>query len=104
MNRWFGPSAHVGKLRNYLLAWTLGPIALFMAMDTVSLYQSMLQTTAAAHDRLLRATAQQMGDLLRVERNSLTIHVPLALIEALEGAGGSRMYWRVIGFDGQQIA
>ncbi len=104
MNRWFSPSAHVGKLRNYLLAWTLGPIALFMAMDTVSLYQSMLQTTAAAHDRLLRATAQQMGDLLRVERNSLTIHVPLALIEALEGAGGSRMYWRVIGFDGHQIA
>ncbi|UUZ64514.1 sensor histidine kinase N-terminal domain-containing protein [Polaromonas sp. P1-6] len=104
MNRWFSPSAHVGKLRNYLLAWTLGPIALFMAMDTVSLYQSMLQTTAAAHDRLLRATAQQMGDLLRVERNSLTIHVPLALIEALEGAGGSRMYWRVIGFDGRQIA
>ncbi len=104
MSRWFGPSAHVGKLRNYLLAWTLGPIALFMAMDAVSLYQSMLQTTAAAHDRLLRATAQQMGDLLRVERNSLTIHVPLALIEALEGAGGSRMYWRVIGFDGHQIA
>lgn len=104
MNRWFGPSAHVGKLRNYLLAWTLGPIALFMAMDTVSLYQSMVQTTAAAHDRLLKATAQQMGDLLRVERNSLTIHVPLALIEALEGAGGSRMYWRVIGFDAQQIA
>ncbi len=104
MSRWFGPSAHAGKLRNFLLAWTLGPIALFMAMDTFSLYQSMVQTTAAAHDRLLKATAQQMGDLLRVERNSLTIHVPLALIEALEGAGGSRMYWRVIGFDGQQIA
>lgn len=104
MNRWVSPSAHAGKLRNYLLAWTLGPIALFMAVDTVSLYQSMLQTTAAAHDRLLRATAQQMGDLLRVERNSLTIHVPLALIEALEGAGGSRMYWRVMGFDGRQIA
>ncbi|MGQ0711277.1 MAG: sensor histidine kinase N-terminal domain-containing protein [Rhodoferax sp.] len=104
MSRWFEPSAHAGKLRNFLLAWTLGPIALFMAMDTLSLYQSMVRTTAAAHDRLLRATAQQMGDLLRVERNSLTIHVPLALIEALEGAGGSRMYWRVIGFDGQQIA
>lgn len=104
MSHWFGPSAHAGKLRNYLLAWTLGPIALFMAMDAVSLYQSMLHTTAAAHDRLLRATAQQMGDLLRVERNNLTIHVPLALIEALEGAGGSRMYWRVIGFDGRQIA
>lgn len=93
-----------GKLRNYLLAWTLGPIALFMAMDSVSLYRSMVQTTAAAHDRLLKATAQQMGDLLRVERNNLTIHVPLALIEALEGTGGSRMYWRVIGFDGRDIA
>lgn len=104
MSHWFSPSAHTGKLRNYLLAWTLGPIALFMAMDTFSLYQSMLQTTAIAHDRLLRATAQQMGDLLRVERDSLTIHVPLALIEALEAAGGSRMYWRVMGFDGRQVA
>jgi two-component system sensor histidine kinase TctE len=104
MKRWFSPLAQVGKLRTYLLVWTLGPIALFTAMNTVSLYQSVLQTTAAAHDRLLSATAQQMGDLLRVERNSLTIHVPLALIEALEGAGGSRIYWRVIGFDGRQIA
>ncbi|MES2951027.1 MAG: sensor histidine kinase N-terminal domain-containing protein [Pseudomonadota bacterium] len=104
MNRWFSPLAQVRKLRTYLLVWTLGPIALFTAMDTVSLYQSVLQTTAAAHDRLLSATAQQMGDLLRVERNSLTIHVPLALIEALEGTGGSRVYWRVIGFDGRQIA
>lgn len=104
MSRWFSPSAHAGKLRNYLLAWTLGPIALFMIMDTVSLYQSVLQTTATAHDRLLRATAQQMGDLLLVERDRLTIHVPLALIEALETAGGSRMYWRVMGFDGRQVA
>lgn len=93
-----------GKLKNYLLAWTLGPIALFMAMDSVSLYHSMVRTTAVAHDRLLKATAQQIGDLLRVERNNLSINVPLALIEALEGAGGSRMYWRVIGFDGGTIA
>ena len=104
MMRWLRRANSAGKLKNYLLAWTLGPIALFMAMDAVSLYQSMLQTTAAAHDRLLKATAQQMGDLLRVERNSLTIHVPLALIEALEGSGGIRMYWRVIGFDGRPIA
>jgi two-component system, OmpR family, sensor histidine kinase TctE len=104
MMRWLRRVHGAGKLKNYLLAWTLGPIALFMAMDAASLYQSMLQTTAAAHDRLLKATAQQMGDLLRVERNSLTIHVPLALIEALEGSGGIRMYWRVIGFDGRQIA
>ena len=103
MNRWWRRMG-AGKLKNYLLAWTLAPIALFMAVDSVSLYRSGLQTTAAAHDRLLKATAQQMGDLLRVERNSLTIQVPLALIEALEGSGGSRMYWRVIGFDGRDIA
>lgn len=101
MSQWFSPSAHVGKLRNYLLAWTLGPIALFMAMGTVSLYQSTLQATAAAHDRLLRATAQQMGDLLRVERNSLTIHVPLALIlvgETLEARQltASTLLWAML--------
>jgi two-component system, OmpR family, sensor histidine kinase TctE len=104
MKAWWARQHRAGRLKTYLLAWTLGPIALFMAMDAFSLYRSMLETTAAAHDRLLRATAQQMGDLLRVERNSLTIHVPLALIEALEGSGGIRMYWRVIGFDGRDIA
>ena len=104
MTHWLNISAHQGRLRNFLLTGMLVPIAVFMAMDTVSLYQSTRQTTAVAHDRLLMATAQQMGDLLRVERNSLTIHVPLALIEALEASGGSRMYWRVMGFDGQQIA
>ena len=104
MKAWWRHQHRARRLRRYLLAWTLGPIALFMAMDAASLYRSSLETTAAAHDRLLKATAQQMGDLLRVERNSLTIHVPLALIEALEGSGGSRMYWRVIGFDGREIA
>lgn len=86
------------------MAWTLGPIALFMAMDSFSLYRSMVATTASAHDRLLKATAQQVGDLLRVERSGLSIHVPLALIEALEGTGSSRMYWKVIGFNGEFVA
>nr|WP_246312042.1 sensor histidine kinase N-terminal domain-containing protein [Aquabacterium terrae] len=75
-----------------------------MAIDVASLYDSTLRTTAAAHDRLLQATAQQIGDLLRVERDVLSVSVPLAMIEALEGAGGSRVFYRVIGFDGRHVA
>ena len=93
-----------GKLRTYLLLWTLLPIAVFMLMDTVSLYRSTQRATDSAHDRLLEATARQIGDLIHVERDQLSIHVPLAMIEALEGAGGSRMYWRVLDFEGRQLA
>ena len=97
-------AAPVGKLRTYLLAWTLGPIALFLLMDAVSLYRSTQRVTAQVHDRLLEATARQIGDRIHVERNELSIHVPLAMVEAIEGSSGSRMYFRVLGFDGQQVA
>ena len=97
-------AAPVGKLRTYLLAWTLGPIALFLLMDAVSLYRSTQRVTAQVHDRLLEATARQIGDRIHVERNELSIHVPLAMVEAIEGSSGSRMYYRVLGFDGQQVA
>ncbi len=104
MIRGFARRARARHLKRYLLAWTLGPIALFVAIDAVVLYRATLRTTAAAHDRLLHATAQQIGDLLRVERDVLGVSVPLALIEALEAAGGNRVYYRVIGFDGQHVA
>lgn len=93
-----------GKLRTYLLLWTLLPIAAFMLMDTASLYRSTRAATDRANDRLLEATARQIGDRIHVERNQLSITVPLAMIEALEGAGGSRMYWRVLDFEGRQLA
>lgn len=92
------------QLRRYLLAWTLLPIAGFMGLDGWSLYQSTQRATEAAHDRLLEATARQIGDLIHIEREQLSIRVPLAMIEALEGAGGSRMYYRVLGFDGRSLA
>lgn len=91
-------------LRTYLLAWTIGPIALVMAVNIASVYRTSLHASTAAHDRLLQATARQIGDMLEVDRQSLSIHVPLALIEALEGAGGSRMYYRVLGFGGEHVA
>lgn len=92
------------QLRRYLLAWTLLPIAGFMLLDGWSLYQSTQRATEAAHDRLLEATARQIGDLIHIEREQLSIRVPLAMIEALEGAGGSRMYYRVLDFDGRSLA
>ncbi|WP_326539259.1 sensor histidine kinase [Pseudorhodoferax sp.] len=92
------------QLRRYLLAWTLLPIAGFMVLDGLSLYHATQRATEAAHDRLLEATARQIGDLIHIEREQLSIRVPLAMIEALEGAGGSRMYYRVLDFAGRSLA
>ena len=95
---------HPRHLKRYLLAWTLGPIALLMLVNAMSLYSSTLHTTAIAHDRLLKATAQQIADLLRVERDKIEVTVPLALIEALEGTGSSRMFYRVLRAGSRHVA
>ncbi len=104
MSRRPAAAGRQGALRTYLLVWTIVPIALVMAVNIASVYRTSLDASTAAHDRLLQATARQIGDMLEVDRQSLSIHVPLALIEALEGAGNSRMYYRVLGFNGEPVA
>lgn len=92
------------SLRRYLLAWIVTPIALFVVVDTVSLYQGALQSIHTAYDRSLLASARSIGELLRLKGTELQVEVPYAALEIFEGGNYNRMYYRVNDFEGRFIS
>lgn len=93
-----------GSLRRYLLAWIITPIALFVVVDTVSLYRGALRSINTAYDRSLLASARAIGELLSVEGGQLRVQVPYAALEIFEASTSSRLYYRVDGFDGEFLS
>lgn len=69
-------------VRTYLLAWIISPIALFIAIDTYTLYLSALDSANAAYDRMLVTTAYSVGDEVRHDESGLQVSVSLATLEA----------------------
>lgn len=95
------------SLRRHLLVGILVPIALFVVMDTYSLYRQALNAVNIAYDRTLLASAKAIGELLEVEGvgDQATIHaqIPYSALEAFEADNRSRMNYRVSDVHGQWI-
>ncbi|MDE2417443.1 MAG: sensor histidine kinase N-terminal domain-containing protein [Burkholderiales bacterium] len=96
-----------GSLRRQLLIGILVPIALFVVIDTVSLYRQALSAVNIAYDRTLLASAKAIGELLEVEGEGDTarIHaqVPYSALEAFEADNRSRMTYRIADARGRWI-
>ena len=69
------------SVRAYLLGWIIAPIALFIVIDTFTLYRNALESVNTAYDRMLIATAHSIGDLLRYENGELKVVLPHATLE-----------------------
>lgn len=95
------------SLRRRLLVGLLLPIALFIAVDTYSLYRQALQAVNTAYDRTLLASAKAIGELLDVEgfdnNAKLRTQIPYAALEAFEADNRSRMHYRISNTNGQWI-
>jgi two-component system sensor histidine kinase TctE len=92
------------SLRRYLLAWIITPIALFVLVDTISLYRGALRSINTAYDRSLLASARSIGELLQIDGNELRVEVPYAALEIFEASNNSRMYYRIEGFEGEFVS
>ena len=92
------------SLRRYLLVWILGVVAVSTLLETVLLYQNARDSIHAAHDRLLRATAQAMGDSVHMDGGRFQVTVPFALLEAYETTGSSQLLYRVTGARDELLA
>lgn len=96
------------SLRARLLLGILGPIALFVVINSVSLYRQSLAAATTAYDRTLLASAKTIGEQLDVEgyddAASLRAIVPYSALEAFEADNQSRMYYRVSALDGQMVS
>jgi two-component system sensor histidine kinase TctE len=96
------------SLRARLLLGILAPIALFIVINSVSLYRQSLAAATTAYDRTLLASAKTIGEQLDVEgydeAASLRAIVPYSALEAFEADNQSRMYYRVSALDGEMIS
>jgi two-component system sensor histidine kinase TctE len=96
-----------GSLRRQLLWGLLLPIALFVVVDTVSLYRQALAAVNTAYDRTLLASAKAIGELLSVHGEGpnarILARIPYSALEAFEVDNRSRMAYRVSQTDGSWI-
>lgn len=100
--------SRVRSLRARLLVGILAPIALFVIVNSVSLYRQSLAAATTAYDRTLLASAKTIGEQLDVvgydEAASLRAIVPYSALEAFEADNQSRMYYRVSTLDGELVS
>ncbi len=92
------------SLRRYLIAWIIGPIAVFVLVDTVSLYRSAMQSIDLAYDRSLLASARSIGEQLQVVDGRLQVELPYTALEIFDVGGTGSMAYRISGFQGEFIA
>ncbi|MDM0067994.1 sensor histidine kinase [Variovorax sp. J31P207] len=96
------------SLRARLLMGILGPITVFIVINSVSLYRQSLAAATTAYDRTLLASAKTIGEQLDVEgydeAATLRAIVPYSALEAFEADNQSRMYYRVSALDGQLVS
>lgn len=98
----------VASLRARLLVGILVPVALVIAVNSVSLYRQSLAAATVAYDRTLLASAKTIGEQLDVEGYDdlaqLRAIVPYSALEAFEADNRSRMFYRVSAQDGEMIS
>jgi two-component system sensor histidine kinase TctE len=96
------------SLRLQLLVGILVPMIAFVAVNTVVLYRQALQAADTAYDRTLLATAKSIGEILEVtgrdELARVRAAVPYSALEAFEADSRSRLYYRVLGFQGENVS
>lgn len=96
------------SLRRQLLLGILAPVIAVVAVNTVVLYRQALEAADTAYDRTLLATAKSIGELLEVTGSETAAQVratvPYSALEAFEADSRSRMYYRVLGFQGESVS
>lgn len=101
------PSVGAISLRRYLFLGILLPIALFILVDTITLYHQALAAVNTAYDRTLLASAKSIGEHIDAAGEGaaaqLRATVPYAALEAFEADNRSRMVYRISNIRGELI-
>ena len=92
------------SLRRYLLAGILAPIALFIVLNAVRLYERALDSANTAYDRMLVTTAYSVGNDIAMEGGQLRNEVAFATLEVYEASFSTRMIYKISDRNGRYIA
>lgn len=103
-----GPPRRSMTLRGRLMLGILVPVAVFIFINTVSLYRQALEAADTAYDRTLLASAKSLGELLEVTGSGASVQlratVLYSALEAFEADNRSRIYYKVTGFSGEMVS
>jgi two-component system sensor histidine kinase TctE len=84
------------------------PVALFVALDAVTLYGKTLAAVNTAYDRTLLASAKSIGEDLDVDgyddQAVLRATVPYAALDTFEADNQSKLYYRVSNIHGALVS
>ncbi len=96
------------SLRAQLLLGILVPVAIFIGIHSMNLYQQAMQAATLAYDRTLLASAKTIGEQLQAhgfdDAVQLQATVPFSALEAFEADNASRMYYRVSDMKGTLVS
>ena len=96
------------SLRDQLMLGILLPVVAVIMLNTAVLYRQALRAADVAYDRTLLATAKSIGDLLEVGLEAgqprLKSTLLYSALEPFEADNRSRLYYKVIGFDGETVS
>jgi two-component system, OmpR family, sensor histidine kinase TctE len=96
------------SLYKRLLIGLLLPISLLLALVSFFNYKQTLESATIAYDRTLLASAKSIGELLTTSGEGanlrLTANVLYAALEPFESDNRSRMFYKVIGFNGETVS
>ncbi len=102
-------SAPGRSLRQRLLVGILVPVIAAVALGATVEYRAALDAADTAYDRTLLASAKAIGEQLEVQATSgkpvrLIASLPYSALEAFEADNRSRMYYKVLGFEGEMVS
>jgi two-component system, OmpR family, sensor histidine kinase TctE len=111
--RWTWKLRAPASLRARLLWGILVPMVVVLTINAGVLYRQALRAADTAYDRTLLATAKSIGEQLSVQRTAgpnggqqLQVQSSLSYsaLEPFEADNRSRMYYRVLGFQGETVS
>ena len=104
LQRWFGPGAPLGSLRNQLLRWLLIPLLILVAANTMSAYNNGLETADLAYDRSLLASTRALAERVSIRDGKVVVDVPYVALDSFETDTLGRIYYKVSGLSGETVS
>ncbi|MCK6426032.1 MAG: sensor histidine kinase [Burkholderiaceae bacterium] len=96
------------SLRGRLLRGILPPLLLLIGLNAAVHYHQAREAADLAYDRTLLASAKAIGETLQVdlstERPRAVARLPYSALDTFEADSRSRMYYKVLGFDGELVS
>ena len=92
------------SLRAHLLRLLLPPIAALLVLGALVAYYPSIEPATRAYDQALVDVGISLGSYLRAGSDGYRVELPVAVDQVLRRDAYDKVYYRVLGPDGEQIA